>query len=91
MFKIYINGILASLGIAIGGCAYLSIENKYVGALLFSIALIAVCVFEFSLFTSKIGSVLEDFTKKKFLRVLSCLLGNITGCVVFGIIARLGA
>ena len=89
MFKVYINGILATLGIAIGGCAYLTIENKYIGALLFSIALIAVCVFEFSLFTSKIGGVLEDFTVNKFLRVLCCLLGNITGCVIFGLIARL--
>ncbi len=89
MFKVYINGILATLGIAIGGCAYLTIENKYIGALLFSIALIAVCVFEFSLFTSKIGGVLEDFTVNKFLRVLCCLLGNITGCVIFGLIASL--
>ena len=51
------NGISAGLMVAIGCAIYLSCENKYVGACLFSIALLTVCFKEYSLFTGKIGTI----------------------------------
>ncbi len=50
--------------IAIGGTIFLSAENKVVGASLFSIGLIAVCVYGFNLYTGKIGYLVTNFNFK---------------------------
>lgn len=89
MLSNYIRGVSAGLCISIGGLVYLSCDIKYIGALLFSVALLTICMFTLSLYTGKVGYMAESHTKKDFLGLLGCLLGNLTGCVGFGFISSL--
>ena len=58
------NGILksflAGVAIALGGYVYLSCENKYVGAFLFSVGLLTVLYFGLNLYTGRIGYVFSQ-------------------------------
>ena len=42
MLKNTVNGISAGIMISIGGCVYLGCENRYVGAVLFTIELLCI-------------------------------------------------
>lgn len=57
--KTLVYGILAGISIAIGGTAFLSVESKPLGALLFTVGLFTICTFGFSLFTGKVCYVFE--------------------------------
>ena len=57
--KTFISGVLAGISIAIGGTVFLSVENKALGALLFTVGLFTVCTFGFHLFTGKVCYVFE--------------------------------
>lgn len=57
--KTFVYGILAGISIAIGGTAFLSVESKALGALLFTVGLFTICTFGFSLFTGKVCYVFE--------------------------------
>ena len=89
-FQIF-EGILAGLMITIGCCVYLAcsasgeVIGKIGGAVLFSIGLIAVCYFGFSLYTGKIGFIVASHTKEDFSVLLLGLLGNVIAATVFGI------
>lgn len=84
-----IGGILASLCITIGGTVFLSCDNKYVGAVFFSVALISICLLGFSLFTGKIGFIVEDHSKANIASLIACLMGNFIGCAFFGLLIKL--
>ena len=60
-FKLFRYSLLAGLMIAIGGTVNLSVENKVVGACLFSIGLFTVVNQQFALFTGRVG----DFKLKQ--------------------------
>ena len=47
--------------IAIGGTVFLSIENKVIGASLFSIGLFGVLIYNLNLYTGKIGYLITNF------------------------------
>lgn len=47
--------VCAGLLIAIGGSVFLSCENRYIGAMLFSVALLCICYRGYYLYTGKIG------------------------------------
>lgn len=85
------EGILAGLMITIGCCVYLAcsatgeIVGKIGGAVLFSVGLIAVCYFGFSLYTGKIGFIIADHSKDAISVLLLGLLGNVIAAAVFGI------
>ena len=57
--KAFVLGILAGLSIALGGSVFLSVDNKVVGAVCFTVGLFTVCTFGFSLFTGKVCYVFE--------------------------------
>ena len=84
--KDIINSALAGICIAIGGAVLLSCQEavafKYVGALLFSVALLCICLEGYSLYTGKICYFLDNKSKKNILRLLSCLFFNILSCSV---------
>ncbi len=65
--------------IAIGACAYLSTENHYLGALLFSIGLLTVYAIDLYLFTGRVAFV---FQKKNVLQLLVIWFGNLSGAVI---------
>jgi len=57
MAKLLYKSALAGGLIGLAACVYMSCENKYVGAFLFSLGLIAVILLQANLFTGKIGYV----------------------------------
>ncbi len=71
-------GVLAGMMIGIGGCVSLSCDNRYIGALLFSLGLFAIIQFGFGLFTGKVGYI--PLRKPRYLsECLFILLGNVFG------------
>lgn len=75
----FINAILAGIMIAIGATSYLSCDNKYIGALLFTVGLFAICVFGLELYTGKVGYI--PLRRPKYAaEVILTAGGNIIGC-----------
>lgn len=56
------SAFLAGLLIGIGDIALVSCDNKYVGALLFSLALLSVIKLKLPLYTGKVGRMIKDKT-----------------------------
>lgn len=83
-----ISGIAAGILISIGGTVFLSCDIKYAGAILFSVALLCICLKGYSLFTGKIGFIPEKHDREAFSVLLLGLLGNAIGTVVCGVILR---
>lgn len=86
--KCFIKAVLAGIMIAIGGTIFLSVENKVVGASLFSIGLIGVLVYGFNLYTGKIGYLITNFNLKYIKELLITLVGNFVGASFVGFILR---
>jgi formate/nitrite transporter FocA (FNT family) len=84
MLKLIIDGIKAGIMIAIGGSVFLSCENRYIGAILFSVALLCICLKGYSLFTGKVGYLPENHSKEAFKILLCGLLGNIVSTILLG-------
>ena len=81
--KILVRAILAGAMISIGGTIYLALDNKMLGAFLFSIGLFSICAYGFNLYTGKIGYVIDN--KPKYLiELLFTLIGNLIGTVGCG-------
>ena len=75
----FLKSIAAGMCISIGCICYLSIENKVIGALLFSVGLLAILAYGFNLYTGKIGLV------KSLADIYNCiiyLIGNMYGCAL---------
>ncbi|MBP3436738.1 MAG: formate/nitrite transporter family protein [Clostridia bacterium] len=85
-----IKGFLAGLCIALGGAVYLASDIKFVGAIFFSVALLTICYFGFSLYTGKVGNLVHHHKGSDLGALFAGLLGNLLGCVVFGTLVRFG-
>lgn len=88
MLKNVINGIYAGILISIGGAVYLSCDNKYVGAVLFSVALLCICYQGYSLYTGKICYIPQKHGKEEISVLLFGLLGNAAATTVCGYALR---
>lgn len=86
-FDFFIKGVYAGIMIAIGGIAFLAIENKIIGSFLFSIGLLTVCMYGLNLYTGKIGYILINKLNYIFELLLS-LLGNFVGTFLVGNVMR---
>lgn len=86
--KIFVSAILAGAAIAFGGVAFLSVENKILGALFFTVGLFTVCTFGLHLFTGKVCYVFEQ-DKAYALSLPLIWLGNLTGTAVVAAMVRL--
>lgn len=90
-----IDGILAGILIALGGAVYLACINaetpysRYIGAFLFSLALVCICMRGDSLYTGKIGLLYEKHKKEDVSVLLLGLLGNLIGTVLCGYLIAL--
>ena len=84
MLKLTIDGVKAGIMIAIGGSVFLSCESRYVGAVLFSVALLFICFKGYSLFTGKVGYIPEKHDKEAVKILLCGLLGNAISTVGLG-------
>ncbi len=81
----FIKAILSGLTISIGGITYLSIENAFIGSVMFSFGLLTILYKGWNLYTGKVG-----YTTKPALvpPLLVTLLGNIVGLTVGAFIYR---
>lgn len=79
MFK----SILAGMVIGLGGYAYLMIDNKILGALLFSIGLLSVLKFNFNLYTGKVCNI--QYLNKP-LPLVVVLIGNFIGTMIMSLL-----
>lgn len=82
IYKQLADGIIAGILLTIGGTVYLSCYGAsnqigtYIGAFFFSVALICICAKDYSLYTGKIGYIINRHTKQDFSALLLGLLGN---------------
>lgn len=84
----FFSAIAAGMMVGIGGAVYMSCDNKYVGAVLFSVALLTICYMGMYLFTGKIGFLAESFSWDTVKHLLVGLLGNFVGATSFGYAVR---
>lgn len=83
------SGICAGIMISIGGAVYLACgDRKYIGAVLFTVALLSICFRGYALFTGRVGFIVENHKKADVSELLLCLLGNAIGTVVCGLLIR---
>ncbi|WP_028520736.1 formate/nitrite transporter family protein [Ruminococcus flavefaciens] len=74
----FLRAFATGIAIAIGGTAYLSCDNRYLGAFLFGTGLFVILSFGFDLFTGKVGYAVEN--KPSYIFSLTVIwLGNFTG------------
>ena len=82
-FKILLRAVAAGIMISIGGTIYLTLENKMVGAFLFSIGLFAICAYGLNLYTGKIGYIIDN--KLNYItELIITLCGNLLGTIGCG-------
>lgn len=85
--KTFVYGILAGLSIALGGTVFLSVENRVLGAALFTVGLFTVCVFGLNLFTGKVCYVFQR-DKRYALDLILIWLGNFCGTFLAALCER---
>ena len=88
MLKKALSGVSAGILISIGGTVFLSCENRVIGAVFFSVALLCICYKGYSLFTGKVGYLPENHSREAVSVLLWGLLGNAVGTVVCGLLIR---
>ena len=85
-----VDGFLAGLLISLGGAVFLACNNpqtpyaRYIGAFLFSLALLCICMRGYALYTGKIGLITEKHSRDDILLLVLCLVGNVLATVAFG-------
>ncbi len=84
ILKHVIYGFLAGAMISIGCAVYLACENKYVGAVMFSVALLTICYKGYNLYTGRIGFMVNAHAKEDISGLLLGLLGNTIAMLAFG-------
>ncbi len=84
VFRDIINGFLAGGAVSIGCAVYVAVDNKYVGAVMFSVALLVICYMGYNLYTGKIGLIVANHTKQDVSTLLLGILGNAIAMVAFG-------
>lgn len=78
--RLFVSAILSGVFISIGGIAFLTVENKEVGALLFSVGLLAICTNSLALYTGKVCYCLDD--RNNIMDLPFVWLGNLIGTVI---------
>ena len=83
VFFALVKGVLAGIMISIGSAIYLNTASRYVGSALFSLALIIIFSYGFSLFTVKVCYIPVQ-SKTERLMLLPALFGNFLGAFLTG-------
>lgn len=78
----FFAGISAGFLVGLGGAVFLACESRLAGAVLFSVALLAICLMGLSLFTGKVGYLVASHRREDWIGVLSALAGNFVGAVL---------
>lgn len=84
----FIQSVLGGVMIAIGGIAFLSVENRYLGSFLFAVGLFVILTMGFNLFTGKVCNCLTE--KPHYIGfVAGVWLGNFVGTSGVGLLIGL--
>lgn len=75
---VLVDAVLGGIAIALGGTAYLSVDNAVIGSLLFAAGLFTICTFSLHLFTGHVLYVLDN-DRSYALRLPLIWLGNLFG------------
>lgn len=75
-WPMFVKGIFAGIMISIGAMAYLTVDDKYVGSMVFTIGLFTIYTLDFYLFTGKVGYFFHD---KDAVKIGVVWLGNVIG------------
>ena len=78
MVRIFAGAVLAGISISLGGLVFLSLDNRVIGAALFTIGLFTVCTMGLNLFTGKVCYVFQN-GRDYALTLPVIWLGNLTG------------
>ena len=84
MLESVTGGILAGLAISLGGSVFLAAESRVAGAVLFSVALLCICMRGYNLFTGRVGFLPVKHGKEDISSLLLGLLGNLIATVLCG-------
>ena len=87
MRKSIFEGIMSGIYVGVGATVYLSCENKIIGSVAFTIALISICLTGAQLFTGKVGYMVFSHKKSDFISLIGCIIGNAIGtftCAAIG-------
>ena len=90
MLKKITEGFSAGVMIAIGGSVFLAVrpQSPIVAAIMFSVALLCICFKGYSLFTGKVGYIVENHKKDDWATLLWGLFGNLLGTFACGVAVR---
>ena len=80
-FDLFLRAFITGTLIAVGGIAYLSCDNKYIGSFLFGTGLFVILNFDLALFTGKVGYAVNN-KPKYLLDLLIIWLGNFAGTAI---------
>lgn len=78
LIAIFISALLAGLMIGVGGTVYLSVNDPVIGSLLFAVGLFTILIYQMSLFTGKVGYLLEN-KPTYILDLIIIWIGNFIG------------
>lgn len=78
--KTILSSVLAGMAISIGAAVNLSVDNRYLGAALFSIGLFCVCSFGWKLFTGQVCRVIGNHEVVNDLPIV--WIGNLIGAAL---------
>lgn len=87
MKKSIFEGIMSGIYVGVGATVFLSCEDKIIGSVAFTIALISICLTGAQLFTGKIGYLIFSHKKDDFISIIGCIIGNAIGtftCAAIG-------
>ena len=88
----WLRSVMAGICIAVGGAVNLSVDNKVVGAALFSAGLFTICTLGYYLYTGKVCYLLDSNQKGKYLLWLGQIwAGNLIGTALVGYGLRLSS
>ena len=88
MLKTFCDSVCAGVLISIGGCVFLACDNRYAGAVLFSVALLCICLKGYVLFTGRVGYIVESHTTADTSSLFIGLAGNLLTTFLLGLLVR---
>jgi len=86
-YKTFVSSVLAGACIGFGGTVFLSLENKVLGALFFTVGLFVICSFGLHLFTGKVCYVFGQ-GKAYALSIPLIWVGNLIGTGAVALMVR---
>ena len=86
--KTFVSAVLAGMCVGFGGVVFLSLDNRIIGSVMFTVGLFTICTFGLHLFTGKVCYALEN-GKSYHLALPVIWLGNLAGTGVTALIVKL--